>query len=66
MPENAYVAKSLTVSDTAFDLRDDNLRPHWAIGPRGACGSGRGVGRGRGHGPDQGRGARAGAGGCWW
>jgi hypothetical protein len=64
MPENAYVAKSLTVGDTTFDLRDDNLRPHWAIGARGGRGGGQGMGAGRGKG--QGRGARAGAGDCWW
>jgi hypothetical protein len=66
MPEDAYVAKSLTVSETTFDLRDDNLRPHWAIGPRGGRGGGRGMGAGRGWGRGQGRGARAGAGSCWW
>jgi hypothetical protein len=57
MPEDARVAKSLTVSDTTFDLRDDILRPHWAIGRRGDRGGGRGMGAGRGQG--QGRG-------CWW
>jgi hypothetical protein len=66
MPEDAYVAKSLTVSETTFDLRDDNLRPHWAIGPRGGRGGGRGMGAGRGWGRGQGRGARAGSGVCWW
>jgi hypothetical protein len=66
MPEDAYVAKSLTVSETTFDLRDDNLRPYWAIGPRGDRRDGRGMEAGRGWGRSQGWRARAGGGGCWW
>lgn len=30
MPENAYVAKTLTVDDKTVHLRDDGLRPSWA------------------------------------
>jgi hypothetical protein len=34
MPADAYVAKSLKMGDTTFDLRDDTLRPKWAIAPK--------------------------------
>jgi hypothetical protein len=66
MPDDVYVAKSLKVSGTIFDLRDDNLRPYWAIGPRGGRRGGRGMEAGRGWGRGQGRGARARTGSCWW
>ena len=59
MPEGAYVAKSLKVGNEEFDLRDDNLRPNWAIAARGG---GPGMGAGKG----QGRGAGPAAGGCYW
>ena len=62
MPQDAYVAKSLKIGDTAFELRDDNLRPKWAIAAQGGRG-GPGMGGGRGQG--QGRGAGPG-GGCYW
>jgi hypothetical protein len=42
MPENSYIAKSLTLDDKVLHLRDDNLRPSWAYG--------RGTGQGRGQG----------------
>ncbi|MBL8666256.1 MAG: hypothetical protein JNM48_02205 [Rhodospirillales bacterium] len=61
MPQDAYVAKSLKVGDQNFDLRDEGLRPNWAIGPRGAGGGG-GPGMAAGRGQGQGRGA----GGCYW
>jgi len=61
MPQDAYVAKSLKAGDQTFDLRDDGLRPNWAIGPRGAGrGGGPGMADGRGQGPGRG------AGGCYW
>jgi hypothetical protein len=62
MPQDAYVAKSLKVGDTTFDLRDDSLRPNWAIAARGGRGGGPGMGAGRG----QGRGPGQGVGGCYW
>ena len=40
--------------DTAFELRDENLRPNWAIAARGGRDGGPGMGAGRG--PGQGRG----------
>ena len=60
MPEDAYVAKSITVEDKVIHLRDKNLRPSWAVGrgPRSGKGAGRGQGKGRG--PGGGRGP------CWW
>jgi hypothetical protein len=64
MPEDAYVAKSLKVGDTTFDLRDDSLRPNWAIAARGGRGGGPGTGGGRGQG--LGRGLGLGGGGCYW
>ena len=57
MPQDAYVAKSLTAGGQTFELRDDALRPNWAIGGRGG---GQGMGGGRG----QGMGAEGG--GCYW
>jgi hypothetical protein len=62
MPPDAYVAKSLKAGDTAFELRDDNLRPNWAIAAQGGRGGGPGLGGGRG----QGRGPGSGGGGCYW
>ena len=57
MPQDAYVAKSLKAGDTTFDLRDDSLRPSWAIaargGPRRRTGHGRRSWRGRGPGQRQ-------------
>jgi hypothetical protein len=44
MPENAYIAKSVTLGDKVIHLRDDNLRPSWAYGR----GKGQGMGPGRG------------------
>ena len=35
LPADAYIAKEVTVNETTFVLRDDNLRPTWAIAPRG-------------------------------
>ena len=64
MPADAYVAKSLKMGDTTLDLRDDNLRPKWAIAAQGGRGGGPGTGAGRGQG--QGRGPGPGGGGCYW
>ena len=64
MPQDAYVAKSLKAGDATFDLRDDNLRPNWAIAARGGRGGGPGMGAGRGQG--QGRGPGPGGGACYW
>jgi hypothetical protein len=64
MPKDAYVAKSLKAGDTTFDLRDDNLRPKWAIAPQGGRGAGRGPGMGAGGRPGQGGGPGGGA--CFW
>ncbi|MDC7785294.1 hypothetical protein J2S22_000458 [Rhodoplanes tepidamans] len=55
MPADAYVAKTVTVGDRTFTLRDDRLRPRWAAG--------RGGGRGQGFG--RGPGWRRGYGGCF-
>lgn len=59
MPEDAYVAQAITVGDDSFTLRNDTLRPMWAIGP----GGGRGQGRGAGQAMGIGQGGRAS---CWW
>jgi hypothetical protein len=64
MPADAYVAKWLKMGDTTFDLRDDTLRPKWAIAAQGGRGGGPGMGAGRGQG--QGRGPGPGGGGCYW
>jgi hypothetical protein len=68
MPENHYVAQSLTIGDDTIKLRDENLRPSWAGGGAGwgggagfqrggrYGGAGMGYGRGRGAGPRWGRG----------
>jgi hypothetical protein len=76
MPEDAYVAKSITVDDKVIHLRDDNLRPSWAAGRGSGFGMGRGRGRGMGQGSGQGmgqgrgqgmgRGPGGGRGACWW
>ena len=65
MPQDAYVAKSLKAGDTTFDLRDDNLRPNWAIAAQGGRGGG-GPGMGAGRGAGQGRGPGPGGGACYW
>lgn len=58
MPQDAFVARSITVDNQAFQLRDENLRPRWA-------GNGMGGGPGRGQGMGMGTGGgRSGA--CWW
>ena len=44
MPPDAYVATSVKTGGTTIELRDDNLRPNWAIG--GRAGGGRFQGRG--------------------
>jgi hypothetical protein len=64
MPQDAYVAKSLKAGDATFDLRDDGLRPNWAIAARGGRGGGTGMGAGRGQG--EGRGPGPGGGACYW
>jgi hypothetical protein len=64
MPKDAYVAKSLKAGDTTFDLRDDNLRPKWAIAAQGGRGAGRGPGMGAGGRSGQGGGPGGGA--CFW
>lgn len=69
MPVDAYVARTVTVANMHFALRDDTLRPNWQIGPASRGGQGMGMGMGMGRG-DPGRGgAGAGMGGrgrCWW
>ena len=73
MPENHYVAQSLTFNNTSIRLRDVSLRPFWARGnavpPRRGepqwgpgRGPGRGWGSGRGYGPGWGRGSGGGRG----
>ena len=42
MQGQAYIAKALTLEDKVIELRDDNLRPRWAVSQR----SGRGMRRG--------------------
>lgn len=61
MPKDAYVAKSLTVGGATIQLRDDSLRPQWAMGAQGGRGGGSGMGTGGRSG--QGRG---GGGACYW
>jgi len=73
MPEQQYVAQSLTIGDRSMQLRDENLRPFWAgktaasSGPgcpwRGQ-GYGQGQGRGQGKGPGYGQGQGRGQGQC--
>lgn len=50
MPENHYVAKSLHISGTIANVRDDNLRPLWAHGRGKGAGARRGQGVRRGGG----------------
>lgn len=50
LPEGAFIAQSVTVDGDHFMLRDDSLRPRWAIGPSIGLGPGRGEGRGEGPG----------------
>lgn len=57
MPPDAFIAKSVKAGDQTFVLRDDNLRPKWALGRGG------GRGQGAGNGPGFGRGR--GLGGCF-
>jgi hypothetical protein len=61
MPQDAYVARVLTVGGRTFELRDVGLRPIWA-------GAGRGGGRGAGlgAGSPRGRGWGRNAGACFW
>ena len=66
MPENHYVAQSLTVGEETVTLRDETLRPDWAGPQRANRGRGAmqgGYGRGRGQGYGQGRGQGYGRGG---
>ncbi|TVR83721.1 MAG: hypothetical protein EA405_03370 [Rhodospirillales bacterium] len=56
MPENAYVAKTLTLDDKTIHLRDDGLRPSWAQTRGGFRG---GMRRGTGDRPER-------PGPCWW
>ena len=60
MPEGAYVAKSITLDDKVTQLRDNNLRPSWAVGRGPGSGKGAGRGQGKGRGPGGGRGP------CYW
>jgi hypothetical protein len=64
MPQDAYVSKSLKAGDSTFDLRDDSLRPNWAIAARGGRGGGTGMGAGRGQGQGRDPGPVGGA--CYW
>ncbi len=79
MPADAYVAKSITVDGETMALRDDTLRPTWAMGPggggmgpgqgQGTMGQGQGMGSRRGQGAGMGPGSAAPGGGrnpCWW
>ena len=59
MSEGHYVAQTLTFDGKTVQLRDENLRPVWAGGPRGPQQQ---LGRGRAYGRGFGRGWRAGAG----
>jgi hypothetical protein len=56
MPENTYVAKTFTLAGTTYELRDDALRPKWAIGGR----------RGGAPSLDVGPGWQGGKGACYW
>lgn len=62
LPAGAYVAQEVTVGGDTFVLRDDILRPMWAIGPGGGRGRGGGFGAGQGLGGGQGPGGGQGAG----
>jgi hypothetical protein len=50
MPENHFVAQSLTFDANTIELRDGNLRPVWAGQMNGVRGSGEPQGGGRGRG----------------
>ncbi len=78
MPADHYVAQSLTLDGTTIRLRDESLRPLWALGSRSASGRGGpqygpGTGQGSpwrngigyGHGPGRGHGWRRGGGRGW-
>jgi len=54
LKQDHYIAKAVTVQETTYTLRDDDLRPVWA-GQRGRGGDGEGR---RGDGRDRGRGRR--------
>ncbi|MQX36503.1 hypothetical protein [Roseospira navarrensis] len=68
MPADAFVARTVTVDGTTFELRGPTLRPHWAIGPGGGPKGGAGMGRGGGVGQGMGQGQGMGRSGrpCWW
>jgi hypothetical protein len=66
MPANAYVARTITVGDMDFALRDDALRPNWQIRPTGRDGQGMNQGGGRGPGRGGAGTGMGGRGGCWW
>lgn len=55
LPEDAFIAQSVTVDGNHFMLRDESLRPRWAIGPSVGLGPGGGRGQGDGFGRGQGR-----------
>ncbi|WP_210247276.1 hypothetical protein [Blastochloris sulfoviridis] len=59
MPENTYVAKTFTLGGTTYELRDDALRPNWAIGGRGGR-------RGGAPSLDVGPGWQGSKGACYW
>jgi hypothetical protein len=76
MPHNHYVAQALTLDGTTIRLRDEGLRPFWALGGRASSGRGGppyGPGmrqgppwrNGFGYGPGQGRGWGRGGGHGW-
>ena len=58
LPKDAYIAKRVTTIEKTLTLRDDTLRPVWAVGQGGGQGAGQGQGQG------QGRGKAPGA--CGW
>jgi hypothetical protein len=60
MPVGAFAAVTVTIGAETWRLRDDGLRPNWAMG------AGRGGGTGAGRGAGGGGGPAAGSGRCWW
>jgi hypothetical protein len=66
MPANAYVARTITVGDMDFALRNDALQPNWQIRPTGRDGQGMNQGGGRGPGRGGAGTGMGGRGGCWW
>ncbi len=62
LPEDNYVAQSLTIDGSSIELRDENLRPVWAGSGQVARSPGRGPGRGQGLGQGQGLGRGQGQG----